>query len=109
MNRDLELATRCLVDVGDELIDVLGVEVGRRIGRRHVPLGLSACRHRYPDAKRYDQHLSSRHFPAPRKNARANAKSRPAPMSIRAGFRAQWAGRSGGDSSSRLSSVLKPK
>ncbi len=43
---DLELAAGRLVDVGDELHDVLGVEVGRRIGGRHVPLGLRAGRQR---------------------------------------------------------------
>ena len=37
---DLELAAGGLVDVVGELLDVLGVEVAGRIGRRHVPLGL---------------------------------------------------------------------
>jgi hypothetical protein len=40
MHGDLELAAAGLVDVGGELVDVLGVEVGGRIGRGQVPLGL---------------------------------------------------------------------
>jgi len=40
MHRDLELATRGRVHVLGELREVLGVEVGGRVGGGKVPLGL---------------------------------------------------------------------
>ena len=40
VHRDLQLAAGRLVDVVGELDQVLGVEVGRRVGGRQVPLGL---------------------------------------------------------------------
>ena len=40
MHGDLQLAAGRLVDVVGELGQVLGVEVGRRVGGRQVPLGL---------------------------------------------------------------------
>ena len=46
VNGDLELAAGRAVDVGDELGDVLGVEVGRGICGRHVPFGLRGRGHR---------------------------------------------------------------
>jgi len=41
---DLQLAGRCLVDIGDELHDVFGVEVVRRVAGGEVPFGLGAGR-----------------------------------------------------------------
>ena len=44
MDGDPELAAGRLVDVVGELLDILGVEVRRRIRRRHVPLRLCGGR-----------------------------------------------------------------
>ena len=51
MHRDLELAAGGLVDVGRELHDVLGVEVGGGVGRGHVPLGLGGGAERQRPAR----------------------------------------------------------
>jgi hypothetical protein len=40
MDGDLELAGSGLVHVGGKLGDIFGVEIGGRVGRGHVPLGL---------------------------------------------------------------------
>src|SRR5450432_238788 len=56
MHCDLELAGGSLVHVGDELGDVLGVEIRRRICRGQIPLGLRASAQRKREAERGDEH-----------------------------------------------------
>ena len=62
VDRDLDLAARRLVDVGDELHDVLGMEVGRWIGGRHVPFCLRGGAGGNAKAERHRGGVDQFHF-----------------------------------------------
>src|SRR6185437_7692772 len=62
---DLELAAGCLVDVGDELGDVLGVKVGGRVCSRHVPFRLRRGAQRDRQRDRGGEDLNPFHRKSP--------------------------------------------
>src|SRR5439155_25540458 len=62
---DLELAARRLLDVGDELHDVLGMEISRGIRGRHVPFRLRGRTEGDAKAKRYGDRMDAFHRGSP--------------------------------------------
>ena len=77
MYGDLELAAGASLDVGNELLDVLGVEVGRRIRGRQVPFDLRRDRGRQRgDGERHQQHAKAVHRESPERSRKRGQRRR---------------------------------